>query len=172
MISSATSDIIQSWGSVAFSDYRQLPEKPGIYACLNAAGETLYIGQALNLFDRWNSGHHRAIDIACAGGSSIHWMWIEPSLLDEVEHSLLLKHRPSLNKVITCPEDQRLERKREMARLAARRRRRANGEVTTPAFKKCEVCGNEFEPKRSTARFCSTKCRVATHRSARAGRFI
>lgn len=27
-------------------------------------------------------------------------------------------------------------------------------------MKKCEYCGKEFEPKRATARFCSTNCRV------------
>lgn len=28
----------------------------------------------------------------------------------------------------------------------------------------CNGCGNEFESKRSDARFCSTRCRVAAHR--------
>lgn len=28
------------------------------------------------------------------------------------------------------------------------------------AKKKCSFCGKLFEPKRSTAQFCSTKCRV------------
>lgn len=27
-------------------------------------------------------------------------------------------------------------------------------------MKKCEQCGNDFEPKRSTAKFCSSKCRL------------
>jgi len=30
----------------------------------------------------------------------------------------------------------------------------------------CQHCGNTFTPQRSTARFCSTACRVATHRAA------
>ena len=29
----------------------------------------------------------------------------------------------------------------------------------------CAHCGEMFTPKRSTARFCSTKCRVAAHRA-------
>ena len=66
-----------------------------------------------------------------------------------------------------CCRHCRLDHERAMARNAARRRRRANGEVTTPSVKACEVCGNDFEPKRSTARFCSSKCRVAAHRAAK-----
>jgi len=31
---------------------------------------------------------------------------------------------------------------------------------------KCEQCGNEFEAQRSTARFCSAKCRVAYNRDS------
>ena len=29
----------------------------------------------------------------------------------------------------------------------------------------CEHCGDSFEAQRSTARFCSTRCRVANHRA-------
>jgi len=29
---------------------------------------------------------------------------------------------------------------------------------------KCEVCGNEYESKRSTSRYCSSKCRVGASR--------
>jgi hypothetical protein len=32
--------------------------------------------------------------------------------------------------------------------------------------KECNHCGSVFQPKRSTAQFCSTKCRVAAHRKA------
>lgn len=32
-------------------------------------------------------------------------------------------------------------------------------------MKKCSHCGNEFEPKRSTAKFCSSKCRVDAARA-------
>lgn len=28
----------------------------------------------------------------------------------------------------------------------------------------CEHCGNEYQPKRSTSRFCSDRCRVRQHR--------
>lgn len=32
-------------------------------------------------------------------------------------------------------------------------------------MKNCTVCGNEFEPKRATAQYCSTKCRVYASRN-------
>ena len=59
----------------------------------------------------------------------------------------------------------RLEHRRALARLAAKRRRRTSGEVTTPTTKPCAHCGKSFKPQRSTATFCSTKCRVAAHRT-------
>jgi endogenous inhibitor of DNA gyrase (YacG/DUF329 family) len=31
--------------------------------------------------------------------------------------------------------------------------------------RECETCGNELDAKRSTRRFCSTRCRVAAHRA-------
>ena len=35
--------------------------------------------------------------------------------------------------------------------------------------KVCEICGREFEATRSTARFCSGKCRTASYRLDKAG---
>lgn len=31
-------------------------------------------------------------------------------------------------------------------------------------IKKCEICGREFAAKRSTAKYCSNKCRLAAQR--------
>lgn len=33
------------------------------------------------------------------------------------------------------------------------------------ANRKCEACGKVFTPMRSTGRFCSARCRVASHRA-------
>lgn len=76
------------------------------------------------------------------------------------------KHRSLIQR---CCRVCRLEHERAMARLAARRRRRAKGEVTTPSTMACAHCGATFTPKRSTAQFCSTRCRVAAHRAATKG---
>lgn len=61
----------------------------------------------------------------------------------------------------------RLDHQRAMDRLAARRRRRRSGEVVDRSEASCAHCGNPFTPKRSTATFCSTKCRVGAHRAAK-----
>ncbi len=37
--------------------------------------------------------------------------------------------------------------------------------VPVPVLIPCEVCGESFQPKRKTARYCSTRCRVAHHRA-------
>jgi hypothetical protein len=46
----------------------------------------------------------------------------------------------------------------------ARRQRRAEArEPKKPV--KCAECGERFTPQRSTARYCSPRCRVAAHRA-------
>ena len=62
----------------------------------------------------------------------------------------------------------RLDHKRALDRLAAKRRRRRSGEVVDRAEATCAHCGETFTPKRSTAQFCSTRCRVAAHRASAA----
>jgi len=44
-------------------------------------------------------------------------------------------------------------------------RKTAEGRKVIHKAKRCAQCKAEFQPKRSTAVFCSTKCRVANHRS-------
>ena len=44
------------------------------------------------------------------------------------------------------------------------RRKRAASPSQHP-LQSCAHCGTSFEPKRSTARYCSTRCRVAAHRA-------
>ena len=45
----------------------------------------------------------------------------------------------------------------------ARRQRRAEERDPNKPIR-CEACGERFAPQRSTARFCSARCRVAAHR--------
>ncbi|CRY92880.1 hypothetical protein SynWH8103_02166 [Synechococcus sp. WH 8103] len=49
--------------------------------------------------------------------------------------------------------------------MRSRRYRYRHGIVQLRSFQSCPVCGKEFRPKRSTARFCSTTCRVKAHRT-------
>ena len=49
-------------------------------------------------------------------------------------------------------------------KTAARRQERARVREPKKPIK-CAECGERFTPKRSTARFCSARCRVAAHRA-------
>ena len=57
------------------------------------------------------------------------------------------------------------EIKRASNRKSAKTYRINNGMVKTPLFVDCAHCGERFAPKRSTATFCTAKCRVAAHRA-------
>ena len=52
--------------------------------------------------------------------------------------------------------------RRERNRLAMRQRR---GSALVLQDRPCLQCGSIFTPERSTARYCSTRCRVAAHRA-------
>lgn len=58
---------------------------------------------------------------------------------------------------------------RKWNRRASRNYRIRNGLVHTSLFLECEHCAKRFQPQRSTARFCSTNCRVRAHRLRRNG---
>ena len=57
-----------------------------------------------------------------------------------------------------------LELQRRWNRRAAKNYRVRNGLIHTPLYVTCQQCGKKFQPKRSTARFCTTTCRVKSHR--------
>ena len=56
------------------------------------------------------------------------------------------------------------DHQRSFARNRSRRYRQRHGLVKHLPIQQCAQCGWLFEPKRSTARFCSTTCRVKAHR--------
>ena len=58
-----------------------------------------------------------------------------------------------------------LELQRRWNRRAAKNYRVRNGMIHTPLYVKCHQCGEKFQPKRSTGRFCSSACRVKAHRN-------
>lgn len=59
----------------------------------------------------------------------------------------------------------RVERRRAKCREFSRNYRRRHGLVQSFPMAQCAHCSELFEPKRSTAKFCSTRCRVAAHRA-------
>jgi hypothetical protein len=57
-----------------------------------------------------------------------------------------------------------IERTLERNRANARSWRQRKGLIKRPDEQQCPHCLETFTPKRSTAQFCSTRCRVAAHR--------
>jgi len=76
---------------------------------------------------------------------------------------------------VRCPDCQRVYSRRLATKAQRKRRHLANGllrvvdfvefSMVLPGKVKCRECGAEFGARRSTARFCSAKCRVYWHRS-------
>jgi hypothetical protein len=64
----------------------------------------------------------------------------------------------------------KVERKRAKHREFSRSYRRRHGLVQSFGIESCSHCGEVFSPKRSTARFCSARCRVAAHRADRSAK--
>lgn len=72
---------------------------------------------------------------------------------------------PTLREVLQQEETSKRRRERNAAWM--RKQRTSQRQEHQSAT--CTHCGASFERKRSTARFCSTACRVAAHRKAKAG---
>ena len=72
-------------------------------------------------------------------------------------------YRPTLRELAWQEESAARRRKRNAKWM--QQHRAAN--ISKPALTPCAHCGEHFQPQRSTARFCSTRCRVAAHRHPR-----
>jgi len=70
-------------------------------------------------------------------------------------------YRPTLHELLRMEERQKNRRDQNAEWM--RKHRAENQQHQHLAS--CAHCGAEFTPKRSTARFCSTACRVAAHRA-------
>jgi hypothetical protein len=57
---------------------------------------------------------------------------------------------------------ERTKELRELRRLSQQKRRAARRLPRKP--RRCDECGRAFLPRRSTAQYCSTRCRVTAHR--------
>lgn len=84
--------------SVPFSDWKLIPEKPGIYFIVLAEDESLlYIGCSHSLQRRMLT-HDKKYVINNIGPSNVHWLLIEDgSALVEHEELLIAYFRPLLN---------------------------------------------------------------------------
>ena len=60
-----------------------LPNAPGVYIARDAFELPLYVGQAVNLRQRWKNGHHALLSILRSGGDSLSFRVSETHVHDE-----------------------------------------------------------------------------------------
>lgn len=76
-----------------------LPQVSGIYRVLDAEGNVIYIGQAQNIYDRWNDGHQKLGKIIAEHGLAawIDWAVIPEWLLNRAENAAVTFYQPKFN---------------------------------------------------------------------------
>lgn len=89
--------------SVPLSNRKQLPSILGIYFAIDSLGVVQYIGQSINIRNRWLN-HHRQSELNVVGNVSIAYLEVsEPSLLSEIEWALIEYFNPPLNRLKRQP---------------------------------------------------------------------
>jgi len=83
----------KSLPSVSFQEKKYLPTVSGIYLVISDI-EVVYIGQAVNIRDRWKA-HNQASLIN--GSDRIAWIECDEEFLTETELTLIERFRPRLN---------------------------------------------------------------------------
>jgi excinuclease UvrABC nuclease subunit len=76
-----------------------LPKTSGIYKVLDGEKQVIYVGQAKNIYERWNNGHHKLGQIIaqCGTQAYIDWTVLPAWLLNRAESTAIAFYRPSLN---------------------------------------------------------------------------
>lgn len=83
--------------SVCLTHRAGLPTTAAIYFAIDSLGQIQYIGQSVNLRQRW-ANHHRQSQLDAIGNINIAWLEIsDPSLLQEIEEALIEHFDPPFN---------------------------------------------------------------------------
>lgn len=84
---------------ISITNLKSLPKISGIYKVIDANDNVLYIGQAKNIYDRWNYGHHKLSEIIsmCDTNAYITWVQIPEWLLNRAESAAIAFYQPLLN---------------------------------------------------------------------------
>jgi excinuclease UvrABC nuclease subunit len=79
---------------------KDLPSCCGIYRVLDAKGKVIYVGQARNIHQRWNNGHHKIGEILayCGTDAFIDYVELPVWLLNRAENVAVRHYSPVLNK--------------------------------------------------------------------------
>ncbi|MEP0913269.1 GIY-YIG nuclease family protein [Leptolyngbya sp. GB1-A1] len=91
----------QQWSKVSLSGRSNLPDLPGIYAVIDAAGEVWYVGKASNLRTRWGGrSHHRYSQLSRQNKKRNYQIYYRPCSLGELdsqEKQYIDQFKPLLN---------------------------------------------------------------------------
>jgi excinuclease UvrABC nuclease subunit len=84
---------------ISITNLKSLPKISGIYKVIDANNNVLYIGQAKNIYNRWNHGHHKLSKIISMYGINayITWVQIPEWLLNRAESAAIAFYQPPLN---------------------------------------------------------------------------
>ena len=85
---------------IQITDLKSLPKISGIYKVTDASDRVLYIGQAKNIYQRWNRGHHKICEILeiCDTNVYISCVQIPKWLLNRAENAAISDYQPILNR--------------------------------------------------------------------------
>jgi excinuclease UvrABC nuclease subunit len=82
------------------SQVKDLPVASGIYLVLAGDGCVIYIGQSINIRDRWQQGHHKMAALLARDDFSemqIRWVYVPSWLLNRAENAAISFYQPVLN---------------------------------------------------------------------------
>jgi excinuclease UvrABC nuclease subunit len=85
---------------IPITNLKSLPSVSGIYKVIDATNNSvLYVGQATNIYRRWNNGHHKlgAIITMSNANAYITWVEIPEWLLNRAENAAIAFYQPPLN---------------------------------------------------------------------------
>lgn len=157
--------------SVSILNLDSLPNLGGVYFAISAPAEILYIGKAIDIYQRWRS-HHRFDDINVYSNVKIAYLPCIVSSeddLSEIETACIMHFRPQLNKTIIpnllgaelLIQSLKDAGYQEFLALAETQRRKITQGVTAPEalFVIYKVCANQLtlKGKRSTMGDLMTK---------------
>lgn len=85
---------------IPITDLSSLPKISGIYKVVDADNNVLYVGQAKNIYLRWNNGHHviGKILAVCGTNAFIICVQVPEWLLNRAENAAIAFYQPQLNK--------------------------------------------------------------------------
>ncbi len=85
---------------LSITELEKLPKISGIYKVLDSQNNVIYVGQAKNIYERWNKGHHQLSKIIklCGTNAYIEWIEVPEWLLNRAENTAICFYQPPLNK--------------------------------------------------------------------------